>query len=210
MLKNLQLCVILLLPFMGFSQTFKVSENVLGTSLYQPFAKISGYSLAFERMLDPGYSKNVAQFSYKLTASLLSDQEKSEIREYEGQSFFDLDAYQYSGYMAVPELRYYFTWDAPMGVYINLFGTYTSYLESFTDVVDEKNGYDKKHSVIGRGIGAGFQFKIYGDFCLDITGGYHLKNISSKTKTFGVNDFEDNPDSKNDQLYINVFLGVNF
>ena len=48
------------------SQTFRVSDNVLSTSLYQPFAQVGGYTLAFERMLDPGYSRNAAQFSYKV------------------------------------------------------------------------------------------------------------------------------------------------
>ena len=61
------------------SQTFRVSDNVLSTSLYQPFAPVGGYTLAFERMLDPGYSRNAAQFSYKINATLLSDKKRRKL-----------------------------------------------------------------------------------------------------------------------------------
>ena len=144
------------------SQTFRVSDNVLSTSLYQPFAPVGGYTLAFERMLDPGYSRNAAQFSYKINATLLSDKKKAEIANIDGQPFYNPDAFRYNGFMFVPELKYYFTWDAPMGVYLNVFGTYSSYLESYTDEkVNSNGGYDKKISELGRGLGAGIQYIIF-------------------------------------------------
>ena len=44
----------------------------------------------------------------------------------------------------------------------------------------------KKILKIGRGIGAGFQFKFLRIFTLDIVAGYHLQNINSKTKLLKV------------------------
>lgn len=203
------LCV--LFSVFSYAQTFKVSDNVLSTSLYQPFASVGGYSLAFERMLDPGYSRNAAQFSYKLNATLLSDKKKAEITNIDGQIFYDPDAFKYSGFMFVPEAKYYLTWDAPMGLYLNVFGTYSSYLETYTDEKENSNtGYDKKFTEIGRGVGAGIQFLIFKNLAMDIVGGYHLIDISSKTKPENSDEFTNNPDSKTDKLYINVFLGVNF
>lgn len=193
------------------SQTFRVSDNVLSTSLFQPFAPVGGYSLAFERMLDPGYSRNAAQFSYKINATILSDKKKGELYEFQGKSFYDLDAYRYSGYMFVPEVKYYFTWDAPKGVYINLYGTYSSYMETFIDErPDSNSGYDKKISELGRGIGTGVQFSIFNSLLMDINGGYHLLDISSKSKPNTSEEFSDSKSTKADKLYINVFLGINF
>jgi len=193
------------------SQTFRVSDNVLSTSLYQPFAPVGGYTLAFERMLDPGYSRNAAQFSYKINATLLSDKKKAEIANIYGQPFYNPDAFRYNGFMFVPELKYYFTWDAPMGVYLNVFGTYSSYLESYTDEkVNSNGGYDKKISELGRGLGAGIQYIIFRNITMDVVGGYHLKDISSKTKPINSEEYIANLDNQTDKFYFNIFLGFNF
>jgi len=193
------------------SQTFRVSDNVLSTSLYQPFASIGGYTLAFERMLDPGYSRNAAQFSYKIGATVLNDKRKVEVDSIDGQIFYDPDAIRYSGFMFVPEVKYYFTWDAPMGVYINIFGSYTSYMQTYTDEkVDSNTGYDKKVRDIGRGLGAGIQYILFNSITMDIVGGYHLIDTSSKTKPDISDEYSDNLPTKSDKLYLNVFLGINF
>ena len=64
-----------------FSQSFRVPKNVVSTSLFQPFASISGYTISFERLIDPGYSLNAAQFSYKLNTTLISYNQKKSIQQ---------------------------------------------------------------------------------------------------------------------------------
>ena len=94
---------------------------------------------------------------------------------------------------------------------MNLFGSYMDYTEFYKDVrIGDASNYDKKYVKIGRGIGAGFQFKIFNDFAIDIVGGYHLQNISSETKSFGSDVFLENPKEKKEKLYINVHFGINF
>ena len=98
-----------------------------------------------------------------------------------------------------------------MGIYINLFGSYTDYIKTYTDVrIGEASSYEKKYTKIGRGIGAGFQFKIFSDFTLDIVGGYHLQNVSTETKSYGSDEFLENPKEKDENLYLNVGFGINF
>ena len=72
-----------------YSQSFKVSKNVISTSLLNQFTDLSGYNISYERMLDPGYSLNVAQFSYKLNASIISNKKKAVFTSINTQSFFD-------------------------------------------------------------------------------------------------------------------------
>ena len=122
-----------------------------------------------------------------------------------------MDAFTYSGYSFVPEIKYYFTWDAPMGVYINIFGSYLDYLESYTDEkVGSNSDYDKKVSKLGRGIGAGIQFILFKSFCLDVVGGYHLQDVSTKIKRLNQTEFEVLPDESTDKIYINLNFGINF
>lgn len=211
-MKNILLSILLFLFSNTLhSQSFRVSKNVLSTSLFQPFAPESGNTISYERMLDPGYSSNAAQFSYKINFTLISDDKKARIGNDSIQVFYDRDAYELSGFTVLPEFKYYFTWDAPMGIYMNLFGSYMDYTEFYKDVrIGDASNYDKKYVKIGRGIGAGFQFKILNDFAIDIVGGYHLQNISSETKSFGSDVFLENPKEKKEKLYINVHFGINF
>ena len=194
-----------------FSQSFRVPKNVLSTSLYQPFAPEGGYTISYERMLDPGYSYNVAQFSYKMNFTLISSSDRRMVGQDSTQVFYDSDSYQYSGYFILPEFKYYFTWDAPMGIYISVFGSYSDYTKTYSDVrIGDIASYEKNFSKIGRGIGAGFQFNIFNDFCLDIVGGYHLQNVSSETKRFGSDEFLENPKERDEKLYLNLHFGINF
>ncbi|MBL6663465.1 MAG: DUF3575 domain-containing protein [Flavobacteriales bacterium] len=194
-----------------FSQSFRVPKNVISTSLYQPFAPEGGYTISYERMLDPGYSYNAAQFSYKMNFTLISSSDRGRVGQDSTQVFYDSDAYQYSGYLILPEFKYYFTWDAPMGIYINVYGSYSDYTKTYSDVrIGDVATYEKNFSKIGRGIGAGFQFKIFNDFCLDIVGGYHLQNVSSETKRFGSDEFLENPKETDEKLYLNLHFGINF
>ena len=72
-MKNISILILFLIISTSlFSQSFRVTKNVVSTSLFQPFAPISGYTISFERLIDPGYSLNAAQFSYKLNTTLIS------------------------------------------------------------------------------------------------------------------------------------------
>ena len=211
MKKLLSTILFVLFTTLVYSQSFKVSKNVLSTSLFNQFTDLAGYSISYERMLDPGYSLNVAQFSYKMNASIISNKNKAVFTTINSQSFFDEDAYIFEGYNILPELKYYFTWNAPMGFYINVFGSYTNYSRNYTNILVSNEVFEeKRYENIGRGVGGGFQFKVFKNFTLDLVGGYHLQNISSKTKSLGNEDFIQNPMITVEKLYINMFFGINF
>ena len=84
--------------YFTFSQSFRIPKNVLSTSLFQPFAAISGYTISFERLIDPGYSLNAAQFSYKLNTTLISYNQKKEYATIDSQVFYDKEAYKFFGF----------------------------------------------------------------------------------------------------------------
>ena len=98
-----------------------------------------------------------------------------------------------------------------MGFYINVFGSYTNYVRNYTNILVSNEVFEeKRYENIGRGIGGGFQFKVVKNFTLDLVGGYHLQNITSKTKLLGNEDFIENPLIKAEKLYVNIFFGINF
>ena len=99
-MKNISILLFcLLISTSLFSQSFRVPKNVLSTSLFQPFAANSGYSISFERLLDPGYSLNAAQFSYKLNTTLISYNQKKEYATIDSQVFYDKEAYKFFGFI---------------------------------------------------------------------------------------------------------------
>ena len=143
-MKKVSILIFLLsLSYSLFSQSFRIPQNVVSTSLYQPFAPLGGYTISFERLIDPGYSLNAAQFSYKLNTTLISYNQKKEYATIDSQVFYDKEAYKFFGFTILPELRYYFTWDAPLGVYASVFGSYTDYSEIYSDINNEAASYEK-------------------------------------------------------------------
>ena len=208
-MKNIFTILLLITSTSIYSQSFRASRNVISTSLYQPFTTVGGYTLSFERTLDPGYSLTAAQFSYKLNVTSLYNNRRARL---DGpQRFYDSDAYQYSGFAIMPEIRYYFAWDAPVGVYMNLFGSYADYSRIYTDVrVGNAANNETRYSEIGRGIGAGYQFKIFDDFTLDIVLGYNRLVLNSETKNYGSDEFIENPKENDEKFYVNLHFGVNF
>ena len=207
----LVLSVILTFSCSLFSQTFKVSQNIISASVFQPITTEGGYTLSFERMIDPGYSRNIAQFSYKMNITLISKTKKSEYLRLDSQVFYDEDAYRYSGFSILPEIKYYFTWNAPIGIYMNIFGSYMDYNYSYTDIrISNEISEEITFLKIGRGIGTGFQFKLYKELTLDIVAGYHLQNIKSKTKLLGNDKFIDNSDEIDEKIYMNIHFGISF
>jgi len=193
-----------------YSQSFRVPKNVISTSLFQPFSQIGGYTLSYERIIDPGYSSNASQFSFKLNTTFISSTKREEYTRINSQVFYDEDAYKYTGYFILPELKYYFTWDAPIGAYISLFINYTDYNEVYNNINNVTESYEKNISELGRGIGAGFQFNIINNSTVDVIMGYNPKVVNSKTKDFGSSSYSSIIKSKEDKIYFNINLGFNF
>ena len=94
--------------------------------------------------------------------------------------------------------------------YISIYLVVILTIVTYSDVTNDAASYEKKFSKIGRGIGAGFQFKIYENYTLDIIGGYHPQNINSKTKSFGSDEFVESLKSKDEKIYFNINFGLNF
>lgn len=193
-----------------FAQYTWVPKNLITTSLLQFFEEPAGFGIAYERMLDKGRSNNVAQFGVKLDVKKISDADRDAYQTFEGQLIYDEDAFQYSGYALTPELKYYFGWDAPFGPYFSLYGKYASYQESFKDLADENNNYNKNITAFGRGLGAGYQFRIKELVVVDLGVGYMIQDKKSEKQGFGEDGFTPMNDEKKDGVRIAISLGTAF
>ncbi len=201
---------VFLIASVSQAQSFLVKKNIISTSLFTPFEVPGGYGLSFERMLDKGQSLNAAQFSVKLNAKLINDTKRWSYGVFEGVKIYDNEAFQYSGFSFTPEVKYYFGWDSPFGPYFSLYGSYTQYTESFKDMSDNVNNYNTKLTRIGRGIGAGYQFRIGRLLAMDIGGGYMMEGVNSKIQKFGETDFTALDKEKEDGLRVAVTFGISF
>ena len=194
------------------AQYTPVPKNILTTSLSQFFEKPAGFGIAYERMLDKGRSNNAAQFGVKLDFKKISDTDRDAYQTFEGQLIYNENAYKYSGYALTPEVKYYFGWDAPFGLYFSLFGKYATFKESFEDKAEngEINNYDKNITSFGRGLGTGYQFKIKELVVIDLGIGYIIQDTKSEKQGFGEDGFSPMSDEKKDGLRLSVSLGTAF
>jgi len=194
----------------SFAQNTPVLKNIITTNILQFFEQPAGFGIAYERMLDKGRSNNVAQFSVKLDAKKISDDDRDAYQTFEGQLIYDEDAFKYSGYALTPEIKYYFGWDAPFGTYFSLYGMYAFYQESFKDLANETNNYNMNISAFGRGVGTGYQFRIKEVVVLDLGVGYLIQDKKSEKQGYGEDDFTSINDEKKDGLRIAVSIGTAF
>lgn len=192
------------------AQTFNTSSHIISTPLYAPFEDPRSFGLSYERMLDKGQSPNAAQFAVKFNLKKISDKKKWTYTQFDGIDVFDEDAFQYSGFSFIPEVKYYFTWDAPFGVYFNLFGALTTYTESFYNIIDYTANYNKRFIKVGRGIGLGYQFRIRKVLSMDINAGYMMEDVSPSQQSFGETEFTALNKLKEDGLRINATFGFSF
>ena len=192
------------------AQSYSVKRNIISVPVYAIFEQPSSFGLSYERMLDKGQSLSTAQFASKLTLLKISDQDEWIYGTFENVSLIDEDAYQYTGYSVRPEMKYYFGWNAPFGFYFNLFASYTDYAESFVDINDNVNNYNKRSNRIGRGIGGGFQFKVRKVIAVDLAAGYIMEDVNSSKQNYGEVEFTDLKTIKDDGLKVNINLGVSF
>ena len=49
-----------------------------------------------------------------MNITLISKLRSQNIQRLDSQVFYDEDAYRFSGFSILPEIKYYFTWNAPM------------------------------------------------------------------------------------------------
>lgn len=192
------------------AQSFRTSSHIISAALYAPFEEPASFGISYERMLDKGQSPNAAQFSVKLNLNKIADNKEWAYAIFEGKEVFDEDAFQYAGFSIIPEVKYYFAWDAPFGVYFNLFGALTNYTESFSNISDRTQNYNKRFTKIGRGIGLGYQFRIRKVLTMDINGGYLIEDVSLSQRAYGESDFADLNKLKEDGLRVNATFGFNF
>lgn len=192
------------------AQSYLVKRNIVSVPVYAIFEQPSSFGLSYERMLDKGQSLSTAQFASKLTLLKISYQDEWIYGTFENVSLIDEDAYQYTGYSIRPEMKYYFGWNAPFGFYFNLFASYTDYTESFVDINDNVNNYNKRSNRIGRGIGGGFQFKVKKVIAVDLAAGYIMEDVNSSKQNYGEVEFTDLIGLKDDGLKLNINLGVSF
>ena len=215
MKKALLIVVLCVFSNVLFAQYTPVPKNIITTSLLQFFEQPAGFGIAYERMLDKGRSNNVAQFGVKLDLKKISDTDRDAYRVFEDQLIYNEEAYQYSGYALTPEVKYYFGWDAPLGPYFSLYGKYASYQESFKATGDDgepdaQNNYKKNITAFGRGLGAGYQFRIKELVVVDLGLGYMIQDEKSEKQGFGEDDFTPMNDEKKDGVRIAISLGTAF
>lgn len=212
MKKVLLIVVLCVFSNVLFAQYTPVPKNIITTSLLQFFEQPAGFGIAYERMLDKGRSNNVAQFSVKIDLKKISDTDRDAYQTYQGQLIYHEEAYQYSGYALTPEVKYYFSWDAPFGTYFSLFGKYAAYQESFEDKAEngENNNYNMNITTFGRGLGAGYQFRIKELVVVDLGVGYMIQDKKSEKQGFGEGGFTPINDEKKDGVRIAVSLGTVF
>tara|TARA_B100000900_G_scaffold416117_1_gene449226 strand:+ start:5511 stop:6143 length:633 start_codon:yes stop_codon:yes gene_type:complete len=193
-----------------FAQYSPVSKNIISTNLLQFFEQPAGFGIAYERMLDKGRSYNVAQFSMKLNVKKISDTDRDAYQTFEDQLIYDEDAYQYSGYALIPEVKYYFGWNAPFGPYFSLFGKYSNYQESFKDLADENNNYNSNITAFGRGVGTGYQFIIKELVVVDLGVGYMIQDKKTEKQGYGEDSFIPMSNEKKDGVRLAVSIGTAF
>ena len=193
-----------------FAQYSPVSKNIISTNLLQFFEQPAGFGIAYERMLDKGRSNNVAQFSVKLDLKKISDTDRDAYQTFEDQLIYNEDAYQYSGYALIPEVKYYFGWNAPFGPYFSLFGKYSNYQESFKDLADENNNYNSNITAFGRGVGTGYQFIIKELVVVDLGVGYMIQDKKTEKQGYGEDIFIPMSNEKKDGVRLAVSIGTAF
>lgn len=212
-MKNV-LLTILLCVFSNilFAQYTPVPKNILTTSLLHFFENPTGFGIAYERMLDKGRSNNAAQFGVKLDVKKISDADRDAYQTFEGQLIYNEEAYKYSGYALTPEVKYYFGWNAPFGLYFSMFGKYAAYHESFEDngQNSENNNYNMNITTFGRGLSVGYQFEIKNLVVMDLGVGYEIQDKKSEKQGFGEDGFTPMSDEKKDGVRLSVSLGTAF
>ena len=143
---------------------------------------------------------------------IISDTDRDASQIFEGQLIYHEEAYEYSGFALTPEMKYYFGWDAPFGPYFSLFVKHVAYHESFEDKAEngEYNNYNMNITAFGRGLGAGYQFRIKELVVVDLGIGYMIQDKKSEKQGFGEDGFTPMKDEKKDGVRIAVSLGTAF
>ena len=176
--------------------------NVLKTNVLGYF--VGQYQLAYERALSPN-------FSAQLSAGFLTGKSNGSLG---GNSYNS----KRTGFIVIPEARYYFSGHAPKRMYIGAFLRYRSADNELTDNswttggtgTNQDLSRERKVSSIGGGLILGYQVITRGGFTFDVFAGPQYKDRSTKItyNTSALNDASTNSeyDSKGDALFDSKFL----
>lgn len=208
-MKNFGKRLILFVVLFGTSNLIAQEEkNVIKANVISPL--FGQYQLAYERVLIP-------ELSVQLSAGILSGKN-------EGNTLISGTEYSYenkrSGFIAIPEVRYYPWGRAPKNFFISGFGRLHMANNKLTDQGSGTTGIEQSLSrervvtTIGGGSALGFQWISSGGFSFDIFAGAHYKSRSVKTtyETAALNnastnsDFDSVGDELFNQKYINFSL----
>jgi hypothetical protein len=183
MKKPLLLLTLALTGTMAFAQNER--PNIIKTHPMGYF--IGQYQFGYERALSDNFSIVLNGGGIYRSQTALSSVVNG--------SSFDFDR-QVTGFIAIPEARYYFTGDAaPEGAYLGLFGRFrqvnaewSTNLEANTEESNEfvKITSTRQRTAIGGGLLIGYQFMGKGGMTFDIFAGPQFKDVSSKV-TYDMN-----------------------
>lgn len=197
---------LLLIAVLLTASTLKAQEekNVIKTDIISPL--FGRYQLAYERVLAPN-------LSVQLSAGVL-------FRKIEGSTIIGGTDYSYtnknSGFIAIPEVRYYPWGRAPRNFFISGFGRVRMANNNLTDQGTGTTGIvqdlsrNRAVTTIGGGSAIGFQWISSGGFSFDIFAGAHYKSRTTKTTydTEALNDpsTDSDFDSIGDELFSQKYL----
>lgn len=196
--------LVLLIGLGGFSLNAQEQTNVIKTNILGPIA--GQYQLAYERAL-------TSNFSAQLSAGYLGGKSN-------GSSLINGAEYSYdsqrTGFIVIPEVRWYPFGEAPRGLFLGGFGRFRQANNNLTDSgtgttgIDQNLSRDRKVTTIGGGAVVGFQWISKGGFSLDLFIGSAYKSRSTDTtyELAALNEASDNKDydSVGDELFNQKYL----
>lgn len=206
-LQKLTFAVIAILA--TFSLQAQDRNNILKTNVIGYFN--GQYQLVYERALTPNFS---AQLSGGVIAS-----------QSEGASIINGTEYKYenqrSGFIAIPEVRWYPGANQMEGFFIGAFGRFRQVTNDLSDLSTPKGSEgiaqdlsrERKNTALGGGMTVGFQWISDGGITLDLFVGpqYKSRNSSTSYDITALNEksVNENSELEGDYLFNQKFLDIN-
>lgn len=183
------------------SSTGLIKTNPLGVFVGQ-------YQMAYEHTLTD-------HITLQLSLGYIGGSGESGSASLDGKNYsYDIES---SGFIAIPEVRYYFKGDAPEGFYMAALARYRHKEKDLTDSSNGTEGIDQNLSrtktikAVGGGAVLGYQWIMNNGFVLDLFSGFTFKN---RTVTYTYNnsalnapDPDPKYDSVGDRLFDEKYIG---
>ena len=193
-------------------------KNTLKFNLFEPFIEGTSFypfernfSISYERILS--FNPRLEQVTLQLNCGYIYDVDKEIVGSFEGNDIF-ADAFYTKGYNIVPEIKVYFGWNAPLGLYVSAFFRYTDYIMEYRSILENTDLYSENWVQYGRGLMFGYQFIFNNYFICDIGLGYDRYHFLYKRKVFSEDEFVDftpeHPDNIIESVRVMLGLGIPF